>query len=399
MSHSVSERPCAVCGSSHKAVLFRQRFAGATRGTLLDGYDVVLCADCGFGYADGLPEQQSFDEYYARMSKYEYAHQDGRQSDFDARRFPVAAAFVRSLVPDLKARILDIGCANGGFLRALREAGYSNLLGTDPSPACARTAERLYGLRVFTGAFSQLPAGIGMFDVVLLSAVLEHVRDLAAALALVRRLLQPHGLLYVEVPNVTRFASAPDAPFQEFSVEHINYFSVSSLRNLLAGSGFDLIESRQTQTTQGRDIVSHELKGMFRMVEEPAATNFQRDELTGPALLAYIAHSQDVERRIHEAIAPWVQSRRSIIVWGVGTHTQRLLATSALAQANIAAFVDSNPRYQGKLMKDLPILPPEALKARAEPILVSSRFFQDEIARQIRNELGLANELILLYRV
>ena len=40
---------------------------------------------------------------------------------------------------------------------------------------------------------------------------------------------------------------------------------------------------------------------------------------------------------------------------------------------------------------------PEALRDRREPVLISSRVFQNEIADQIRNDLNCANELILLY--
>jgi hypothetical protein len=46
-----------------------------------------------------------------------------------------------------------------------------------------------------------------------------------------------------------------------------------------------------------------------------------------------------------------------------------------------------------------PILAPAALKERTEPVLISSRVFQQEIADQIRNDLGCGNELILLYNV
>jgi hypothetical protein len=46
-----------------------------------------------------------------------------------------------------------------------------------------------------------------------------------------------------------------------------------------------------------------------------------------------------------------------------------------------------------------PILAPAALKDHPEPVLVSSRVFQKEIAEQIRQDLGCSNELILLYDV
>ncbi|HET6900052.1 MAG TPA: hypothetical protein VFK70_16995, partial [Vicinamibacteria bacterium] len=91
-----------------------------------------------------------------------------------------------------------------------------------------------------------------------------------------------------------------------------------------------------------------------------------------------------------------VDSRTPLIVWGVGTHTSRLLATSRLAEAHIVAFIDSNVHFQNKELIGVPVLPPSALQGRGERVLVSSRPFQAEIAEQIR-ALGCPNELILLY--
>jgi hypothetical protein len=141
----------------------------------------------------------------------------------------------------------------------------------------------------------------------------------------------------------------------------------------------------------------HEVRDMFAKGDSDARSPVARDPETEPALLAYVAACRQTEQRIHETLSPWVAGRKPIIVWGVGTHTQRLLATSCLAEADIRAFVDSNPRYQGMSMNGVPVLSPAQLGERREPILVSSFAFQGEIARQIRNDLGLENELILLY--
>ena len=85
------------------------------------------------------------------------------------------------------------------------------------------------------------------------------------------------------------------------------------------------------------------------------------------------------------------------MVWGAGAHTLRLLKISALPQAQIVAFVDSNPHYQGEVLSGVPIRAPEWLRGREEMVLISSWVYQDEIARMIREELGCPNELILLY--
>jgi SAM-dependent methyltransferase len=393
---TVEPRVCPICGSSGGSIIFRQRFAGALSGALLDGYDVVVCQDCGLGYADGVPPQPVLDEYYASMSKYEHTQEDGREGSFAEQRFPGAAAFIRSVVDDTHIRILDVGCSNGGLLHALAEQGFNNLLGMDPSPACARTAERLYGMRVLTGTLSSPPPETAGSELVLLSAVLEHVRDLGGALAQVRALLAPYGFLYVEVPDVTRFGASPDAPFQEFSVEHINYFSRTSLRNLLDAAGFAEVTSSTVATIQGEHSTAHVIMAVFRLTGADPGP-LRRDDETPRALAAYVAACSAEEDQLHAALDPLAADGRPLIVWGVGTHTQRLLAESPLGRANITAFVDSNPVYHGKRLAGLPVLSPAELAGRSEAILISSRFYQAEIERQIRQDLDLTNEIVVLY--
>ena len=48
-------------------------------------------------------------------------------------------------------------------------------------------------------------------------------------------------------------------------------------------------------------------------------------------------------------------------------------------------------------MRGVPVIAPEAVKQRSEPILVSSGTVHHEIARQIRDDLSLDNEVVLLY--
>ena len=62
---------------------------------------------------------------------------------------------------DKNASILDVGCANGGLLEALRALGYSNLVGLDPAPACVDNTWRR-GFAARTGSFSSIPEGSGI---------------------------------------------------------------------------------------------------------------------------------------------------------------------------------------------------------------------------------------------
>jgi SAM-dependent methyltransferase len=392
-----NNRTCAICGGHQKLLLFRQRFSVLSAGSVMNGYDVVVCHDCGFCFADNLPDQAAFDLYYREMSKYEHQDHSGQPSEFETRQFPALVQFIQKQIPDLQARIVEVGCANGGLLNALKQAGYQNVLGVDPSPVCARNAERLYKIRVVTCALSDLRIEIGQFDFIILVAVLEHIKDLADAVAKLYDLLSTNGKLYIEVPDAAQFTSSPDAPFQEFSIEHINFFSSSSLSNLMGTYGFSEISSAQTAYEQTDTHTGYALRMVFQKENGNKPFTLMPDHNTMPALKKYIVASQEVEDRIHKIVNEIVDNQKPLIVWGVGTHTQRLLATSRLKNARIVAYVDSNPNYQGKLLNGIPIINPQLLIDMSEPILVSSRIFQNEIAHQICSELKLKNEIFTLY--
>lgn len=397
MTNKIGRRNCPICGSSRKRLLFQQHFSKMSAGSLLDGYDVVVCQDCGFGFADNLPDQTAFDAYYREMSKYEHQERGGQQTEFENRRFPATAEIIKLLLPDHQARILDIGCATGGLLHTLSQNGYRNVLGIDPSPVCARTASDLYQIKVLTGTLSDITDDIGIFDLIILAAVLEHLQHLESALSRAKGLLSDRGMLYIEVPDAAHFiCSDRDAPFQEFSIEHINYFSVASLSNLIQSYGFYKIFSQQTSIEQSTGIIAHDIKAMFQRADHVQSLTLVHDTETEQNLRAYISKSQEIENRIIRKIDSLVTDGKPIIVWGVGTLTQRLSAVSKLAKANIQVYVDSNPRYQGRQIDQIPIIAPAELKGRTEPILISSIIFQEEIKRQIRNDLKLTNKIIKL---
>ena len=60
---SYPSRDCPICGSAARRVFFHQEFESVDQGTLVTGYDVVVCERCGGGYADGIPDQPAFDRY------------------------------------------------------------------------------------------------------------------------------------------------------------------------------------------------------------------------------------------------------------------------------------------------------------------------------------------------
>ncbi len=276
--------------------MFRQTFSEMSSGSLLQGYDVVVCEKCGFGYADRIPEQSAFDAYYRDMSKYEHQDKGGEVSEHDKARFRAVVNVVRPYLSDMDARLLDVGCATGQLLALFKESGFSNVTGLDPSAACARVARKTFDIRVLTGGLSnaaEIKASEPPFDFIILIGVLEHIRDLDSSLKGVRELLLPGGLVYVEVPDAVDFAGWPDAPFQQFSTEHINFFSAVSLNNLMTKFSFTPVSSQHIARNQSDNTVMPVVFAVFRRGGQPVVPSITRDTETERGLAG-----------LHRAIAP-----------------------------------------------------------------------------------------------
>ena len=122
-----------------------------------------------------------------------------------------------------------------------------------------------------------------------------------------------------------------------------------------------------------------------------------RDNELGPALGRYLDNSRALEERILGTIGDLVRGKEPLAVWGVGTHTLRLLKVSELARANIVAFLDSNSRYQDKTLQGVPILAPKDFDRPDVVVLISSHVAEEEIRAQIENNLRWPNKIVCLY--
>ncbi len=375
-------RPCPACGSHQGNLLYVQRFARIEGVSILDGYEVVACAGCGYCFAHDVPDQAVFDAYYAAASKYDNAAQTPAH---DQRRFAAIADDIVRVLPDRGARILDLGCATGGLLAALRARGYRDLHGREPSPNCAATAREHFGLEVQEGSLFEGEVSGAPFDAVILVGVLEHLVDLPGALARLRALLAPDGLAIVEVPDAMAFSQFPDAPFQQFSIEHVGYFSGASMANVFGAYGFAEVAAWSSL----RDIVNGQdqvVTGVYRATGAPRAPTAERD--TADAIAQYVARCDVDDRLLHDRLAALGREAGPVVVWGCGSLTMRLLAVSPLRDLSIVGFIDGNPWYQGHRLRGVLIEGPEALSRIDASVLVCSFGSAAAIVRAISDRCG-----------
>ena len=190
-----------------------------------------------------------------------------------------------------------------------------------------------------------------------------------------------------------RFSSYITAPFQQFSIEHINYFSKYSVKNLLTKFLFKEIGVRQDENKLS-SVIDPYLSVLSQKTNDKNS-GIIKDDISGPGINDYVRKCLDVDIKMKKTLQDKLLNKNKIIVWGVGTHTQRLIG-SGLDISRVLYFVDSNVRYLGKRLKGIEIKSPRDIR-EDNPILISTCSCQKEIAYQIEKVLKLDNEVIKIY--
>jgi SAM-dependent methyltransferase len=374
-------RNCPICDSNVKTILYHQKFC-KTDITIIPEYNVVGCLKCGFCFADNIPTQLEFNKYYEKMSKYEtdYTNKEHNQKIFD---------FIIRGLKDKNARILDIGCGTGGLLKIFKENGFTNLFGLDPSARCVDILLD-NGIKALQGSVNNLKLdNKHRFDLIILSSVLEHIVDLKDCMMRVSNLSAPNGLLFVEVPNAARFQGYVFAPFQQFSVEHINYFSHWSIDNLLKMFYFERCDMENMENKINQTIDPCIFTMAVNRYHEPVLNHVTIENID-----SYIEICQEKEKELKDDIEDILSYYEKIIIWGCGTFTQMLIGKGILDLSKVSYFVDSNMNYRNKTINYLPIKMPSEINSN-EPILISSWSYQEEIAKYISD--NFKNEVLKIY--
>ena len=169
--------------------------------------------------------------------------------------------------PGPDARLLDVGCGSGTYLKLMRDLGWQ-VRGVELDEGAVATARKAR-LDVRQGTMDDLdPELDGTFDVVTVGHVIEHTHDPIAALRAARSVLKPGGTLWIGTPNRGSFGArlfgsswrALEPP------RHLVVFTGSALTLALHRAGFtDVRPVRSTASAPWHFQQSAKLAGSRRL--------------------------------------------------------------------------------------------------------------------------------------
>lgn len=159
---------------------------------------------------------------------------------------------VHRLMPS-NVQVLDIGCGTGRGTTVINRGKRNTVFGIEPDEFRCEAA-RARGLPVHHGfanraALEALRDEHGVFDVITLMDVLEHVPSPAELIADASEVLKADGCLIVSVPNVAHWSVRLKLFFGKFEYSdvgimdatHLRWFTRASIVRLLSSQGFEIL--------------------------------------------------------------------------------------------------------------------------------------------------------------
>jgi|LakMenEpi03Aug12_release.lakeMendotaPanAssembly.Ray.scaffolds.fasta_scaffold01994_19 SAM-dependent methyltransferase len=136
--------------------------------------------------------------------------------------------------------VVEIGSNDGSFLQILRQKGYHNFIGVEPSQHLAAKATK-NGVKTYSTYFNidtsqTITRAHGKADIIICRHTLEHIPDPLSFLQACKSLLSEDGYIYLECPDsMTLFHQHR---IHEIWDEHENYFTRRTMEMILQHSGF-----------------------------------------------------------------------------------------------------------------------------------------------------------------
>lgn len=159
----------------------------------------------------------------------------------------------------MKAKVLDVGCFDGFFVRKMCDYGI-DAYGVDINRRAIADGARRFSLgdRLPTKPTAQLLAEGRSFDVVTMFEVIEHLEEFTEVISECIALLKPGGHLIISTPNNDMSWRPP----LDFPPHHLSRFSPQSLEKMASRYGLKPLKTMEQSSLL--DLTRHYVGLKFR---------------------------------------------------------------------------------------------------------------------------------------
>lgn len=221
---------CPVCGAASTPSFY----AGEHR--------MFRCCACFLAFVYPTPSLSYLADFYSRYHMV-LAQGGGYElrEDRMSADFPTKVELIQRNLAAKNARVLDVGCGKGYFVKACVDQGI-NAEGIDLSDTAINYAQNVLGVKASCARIEDAKDQIGIYDAITFWATIEHLPDPLSTLRSIHKALKPGGLFFLDtgighdwldrlLPGANQWYDPP---------QHLFVFSADSIRIALTKAGFEV---------------------------------------------------------------------------------------------------------------------------------------------------------------
>ncbi|MFF4224670.1 methyltransferase domain-containing protein [Streptomyces abikoensis] len=320
---------------------------------------VGVCGTCGMvQLTEEVPRDRMFHEdypYFSSGSAYMREHFEGLAK--------------RLLTTELSGEdpfVVELGCNDGVMLGTLADSGVRHL-GVEPSASVAAVAAGK-GVRVRTSFFEEatareILAEDGRADVIYAANTLCHIPYMDSILAGVRALLKPTGVFVFEDPYLGDIVERTS--FDQIYDEHFFFFTASSVREMAARNGLELVDVERLTVHGGEVRYTLAPAGQRQPSGAVAALVAEEKERALSDLTTLRAFGENVLKIRDDLTALLTRLRaegKSVVGYGATAKSATVTNLCGIGPELVPFVCDTTPAKQGRLTPGthIPVRTPDA---------------------------------------
>lgn len=209
------------------------------------GFSIFRCGNCGVLFVFPQPEKEVLQrlytaDYFSRGGK--YAMDRGKDPvDVNRHNETRRIQLLTRLYP-ARGKLLDVGCATGGFLEVALSNGF-DVSGVETSPFAAEWTRHRLNISVTTGVLTEAQLPENYYDCITFWDVLSNLPNPSETMVKAHHILKKDGLLVLSTGDTgSLWSKMTGKNWQLFTPpEHLFFYNRKSLENLLGRGGFTLL--------------------------------------------------------------------------------------------------------------------------------------------------------------
>ena len=355
--------------------------------------NMILCKDCFLVQLD-----------YSTPSKYLYTERYGYKSGINQTMQEELKEIVQKSLKKVKTSkketiAVDIGANDGTLLKNYPKSIYR--ISVEPITKFAKESKK-YSDKVINDFFTYESFYKALknkkADIVTIISCFYDMEDPNKFVSDVKKIMKEDGICVIQQNYLVGMLK--QNAFDNIVHEHLEYYSLLSLNNLLNRHGLEVFDVELRDLNGGSFRTYIALKGKRKITKAVEKLNQYEKRLKLNKKNVYLDFAKRIKnnkKRLFEFIKKESEKGKKIYLYGASTRGNTLLQYFGLDSKLITKAVERNPEKWGKIIASvgIPIVSEdEARKDKPEYMLVLPWFFKKEFLKRERKYLDNGGRFI-----